>query len=261
VDTLEPIAPGHATRTRPARRFRKISEEIADELRTRIGRGELSEGDLLPNERHLQEEFEVSRPTLREAMRILEAEGLIVTPRGGSKGSRITSPSADQAARYAGLILQVRGATIGDIFVLRTLVEPTAARLVAERTDRPDLRELRSIVDQLSQTRSNPRETARLLQAFDQKLLEMSGNEALNLTGQIIAHIIKMHLHTVPETVTGMTSENLKGMERGPDFLSEILDAIEIGNGPLAEQLTRARALQTEDFHRRRTAQRLSVVG
>jgi len=245
--------------TRP-RRFRKMAEVISDELRARIGRGELAEGDLLPNERLLQEEFEVSRPTLREALRILEAEGLIVSPRGGSKGARITAPSADQAARYAGLILQVRGATIADVFALRTLVEPAAARMVAERPDR-NVTKLRAIIDQMRDTGPNPRELGRLIHKFDETLLAMSGNEALSLVGQMMSQIASLHLGSIPETLAGMPEENIKGIERGPDLLDQAVDAIQSGNGPLAEQLLRARALQNEDWHRRRTNERLSVVG
>ena len=242
------------------RRYMKMAEVIASELRARIARGDLAEGDLLPNERLLQEEFGVSRPTLREAMRVLEAEGLIVTPRGGSKGSRVTSPSAQQAAQYAGMILQVRGATISDIFQLRTLVDPAAARLLALRKDRPDLTPLRRIVDAMDKERSNPRELARMLHTFDQTLLAMSGNEALNLVGQMMAHILSLHLHTIPETVAGLPAVNRKGVQRGPSVLYEILEAIEAGAGDLAEQLMRARTLQNEDWHRRRLDERLSVM-
>jgi|KBSSwiStaDraftv2_1062776.scaffolds.fasta_scaffold05835_8 GntR family transcriptional regulator, transcriptional repressor for pyruvate dehydrogenase complex len=252
--------PADYAEARPQRRYQKMSEVIADELRARIAQGELSDGDLLPNEQQLQEQFGVSRPTLREAMRILEAEGLIITPRGGTKGSRITLPTADHAAKYAGLILQVRGATVADIFALRTLVEPAAARLAAERKDRPDVEPLRRIVDLMGAERSNPRELARLLQAFDHTLVSMSDNEALKLVGQMMTHILRLHLHTIPETVEELPAANVQGIKRGPALLHEVVEAIEAGNGPLAEQLMRARTLQNEDWHRRRMAERLSVM-
>ena len=179
--------PPSATADRPGAakvRVKKMSEVIADRLRARIARGEIAGGDLLPNERTLQEEFGVSRPTLREAMRILEAEGLLVTPRGGSKGAKITSPSSSQAARYAGLILQVRGTTLADVFALRTLVEPAAARLVAEMKVRPDLSALRALLVQAERP-SDLRQLTLLMNAFDRGLLELSGNEALSLVGEI----------------------------------------------------------------------------
>lgn len=255
-----PTSPPPAPPREAGRRYRKASEVIADELRARIACGDLVDGDLLPNEKSLQEEFDVSRPTLREAMRILEAEGLLVTSRGGPKGSRVTLPSARHAARYAGLILQVRGATISDIFALRTLVEPAAARLIAEREPRPDLGELRRLLDEMGEARANPREVARKLHAFDQALLALSGNEALNLVGQMMAHILSLHLHTIPETVAALPEANARGIAQGPGPLYEMLDAIAQGNGALAEQLMRTRTLQNEDWHRRRMTERLNLA-
>jgi GntR family transcriptional repressor for pyruvate dehydrogenase complex len=64
---------------RPEQTFRvpKMAEMISDHLRRQIVRGELSEGDVLPSEQELQTRFNVSRPTLREAFRILESESRI----------------------------------------------------------------------------------------------------------------------------------------------------------------------------------------
>jgi len=249
------IAGGRHT---PARR-RKVSEVIADELRARIGRGELAEGDLLPNERLLCEQFDVSRPTLREAMRLLEVEGLIVTPRGGSKGAQVITPNADQAARYAGLLLQIRGASIADIFTLRTLVAPAAARMLAERADR-DVAELRALLVQVRQAGLNPREIGRVSNQFDRTLLALSGNEALNLVGQMMAVIVSEHLDSIPEELDSLPAENVRLIRRGPDLLDQMVDAIESGNAALAEQLMRARALQTEELQRRAAPEKLRVI-
>src|SRR3546814_19711195 len=82
---------------------------------------------------HLIAEFEVSRPTIREAVRILESEGLVTVARGARGGARVSSPNYEMVARAAGITLQSQGVTIGDLYEMRTLNEPTAARLVAER--------------------------------------------------------------------------------------------------------------------------------
>ncbi|MET0362886.1 MAG: winged helix-turn-helix domain-containing protein, partial [Sphingobium sp.] len=61
---------------------------MADHLRMEIGTGHIKNADLLPPEPELMARFAVSRPTLREAIRILETEGLVTTSRGGRKGAR-----------------------------------------------------------------------------------------------------------------------------------------------------------------------------
>jgi len=76
-------------------RLREKPQKIADELRSLIVSGELSEGDSLGHEPDLVERFGVSRPSLREALRILEAEGLVTVVRGvrGKYGSQYLSPA------------------------------------------------------------------------------------------------------------------------------------------------------------------------
>ena len=79
-------------------------------------------------------QFGVSRPTLRKAFRILEAEDLISVKRGSRGGARVTQPSLSVAARYVGLLLQVQGTTIADVYEARMVLEARAcARLLARR--------------------------------------------------------------------------------------------------------------------------------
>src|SRR3546814_12149929 len=61
---------------------------------------------------HLIAEFEVSRPTIREAVRILESEGLVTVARGARGGARVSSPNYEMVARAAGITLQSQGVTI-----------------------------------------------------------------------------------------------------------------------------------------------------
>jgi DNA-binding FadR family transcriptional regulator len=86
-----------------------MAELVAQQLRRQIIRGELPEGAALPSEAALMTRFGVSRPTLREAFRVLESEGLINVRRGAHGGARVQVPSGEAAARYAGLVLEFRG--------------------------------------------------------------------------------------------------------------------------------------------------------
>src|ERR1700722_2647023 len=120
-------------------RVPKAAELVAAHVRRQIVTRQLHEGDALPSETALMAEFNIARPTLREAFRILESEGLITVRRGARGGARVQEPSTDVAARYAGFVLQHRGVTLDDVLDARLIVEAPAARMLAGRRDRVSL--------------------------------------------------------------------------------------------------------------------------
>ena len=81
-------------------------------------------GFRLPPEGQLMESLGISRPTLREAFRILEAEGLISVVRGSRTGAKVHQPSVDLVSRYAGYVLESRGTTVADLYQARLAIEP-----------------------------------------------------------------------------------------------------------------------------------------
>src|ERR1700742_2157648 len=97
-------------------RVPKAAELIASQLRREIVRGDLGENEALPPQSALMEQFMVSRPTLREAFRILESEGLLSVRRGAHGGARVHKPKPDVAARYAAHVLQSQGTLLSDVF-------------------------------------------------------------------------------------------------------------------------------------------------
>ena len=92
----------------------KTAELVAGTLRRMVVDGQLTDGDFLPNEAELMTHFGVSRPTLREAVRVLESERLVEVRRGSRTGARVRVPGPEIVARPAGLLLELSGATIAD---------------------------------------------------------------------------------------------------------------------------------------------------
>ena len=80
----------------------RLADMVASVLRDRIVNGELGNGDLLPKQDELLEEFRISRPSLREALRILESEGLLTVRRGNVGGSVVEAPNAESSAYMFG---------------------------------------------------------------------------------------------------------------------------------------------------------------
>ena len=113
---------------------RRIAETVAAELRERILSGRTA--DRLPTQDQLVCDFGVSYPSVREALRILETEGLVTVRRGSVGGAEVHRPDQATGAYHLGLLLQGSGVTLGDLAGGLLLLEPMCAAEVARRADR-----------------------------------------------------------------------------------------------------------------------------
>src|SRR2546423_3466595 len=134
----------------PLQRVRKAYEQVYDQLRELIMRGELERGQRLPGEAELAREFGVSRGTVREALRLLAAHNLIRTAKGAGGGSFVTLPTADHVSEVLQanirLLNESREVTAEEMLETRELLEPFAARMAAERRTDEDLERLRACI-------------------------------------------------------------------------------------------------------------------
>lgn len=153
--------------------------------------------------------FGVSRPTLREAFRILEAEALIRIRRGPGGGARVVSPDLAVAARYAGLLLQVGGTTIADVCDARTMIESAAARLLAARRTRQDLADLNSCLDDMAALADGFGDSvdgdafSDATQRFHDLILDRAGNRTVVVLAGILREIVSAHLSVAVHRTMG----------------------------------------------------------
>ncbi|WP_293237815.1 FCD domain-containing protein [Mycolicibacterium sp.] len=113
---------------------RRIAETVASELREGILAGRMA--DRLPTQDQLVSDFGVSYPSVREALRILETEGLVTVRRGSVGGAEVHRPDQSSGAYHLGLLLQGAQVTLGDLAEGLLLLEPMCAGEVARRSDR-----------------------------------------------------------------------------------------------------------------------------
>jgi GntR family transcriptional regulator, transcriptional repressor for pyruvate dehydrogenase complex len=197
VASLPPLAPMvTANPAGPGRRgvrAPKTAELVAGTLRRMIVDGKLKDGDFLPNEPELMTHFGVSRPTLREAVRVLESERLVEVRRGSRTGARIRVPGPEIVARPAGLLLELSGATIADVLVARSAIEPLAARLLASDGKAKAFDELEQILlDELPESGEAPQFAAATAR-FHLRLVELSGNATLSMIAGMLHEITERH--------------------------------------------------------------------
>ncbi len=120
----------------------KSCDVLAAELRKRIIDGEFRNGDALPVERELVLQTGLSRSSVREALRILETEGLVQTKPGRYGGTVVNLPSAELLAGQVNLFVRGRRIARQEIITAREAIEPALARLAALNRDAQDLAEL-----------------------------------------------------------------------------------------------------------------------
>ena len=177
--------------TAPLRRP-KAAELVAGELRHQIVSGQLKPGDKLHPENVLQGEFAISRPTLREALRLLESESLISISRGKHGGARVRSLDLGAAARQVGVYLQIEGATLQDVWLARTIIEPPAVGLLAARRSPTAFAELETnIAAAREAAQLDPIRYADLSAEFSILITRHCGSKTIHLLASLIHDIIR----------------------------------------------------------------------
>lgn len=141
------VAPSPFPLSRGRVRVNRVADVVADRIRELIVAGDLSDGDRLPRLDVLLDQFGVSAPSMREALRILESEGLITVQRGSVGGAVVHRPDARTAAYIVGLVLRSEGTELRDVNEGMALLEPVCALRCARRPDRattvvPELRKI-----------------------------------------------------------------------------------------------------------------------
>jgi GntR family transcriptional regulator, transcriptional repressor for pyruvate dehydrogenase complex len=122
----------------------RIYEEVVSQIHALIRDGRFKAGDQLPAERELAETFKVSRTSVREALRALETQGLIVS-RTGTGNFVADLPVESLIGPLARLLIDEKKA-LADVFEMRKLIEPHIAALAAERATRNDIAQLKNIL-------------------------------------------------------------------------------------------------------------------
>lgn len=214
-------------------RIPKTAELVANRIRSRIISGELTEGDSLPSEGLLLRQFGVSRPTLREAFRILETERLIAVSRGSRTGARVSRPHVKSVSRYASFVLQSNGVGVPDLFEARLAIELFAVRRLARKPNKAKLNRLSEELDRIVDLNKDDQAKEFFIGMTEahRLLVEIGGNETLHfmiqmlqdLMEQVKLRIVAMHAQsTVAERATALKS------------FRKLITLIETGDGEAA---------------------------
>jgi GntR family transcriptional repressor for pyruvate dehydrogenase complex len=170
-----------------------MAEVLASELRTRILTRQLLPGASLLSEAALMEAYQVSRPTIREALRLLEAQRLISVRRGSHQGPTVSLPDITVAAKSLAIQLQLHDTTLADVNAFRRIFEPMGAALAAEQAADEDLETLELILRDGEAARGDFAAYAVQSWRFHLALITLSRNTTMEVVALLLQKVSEQH--------------------------------------------------------------------
>jgi GntR family transcriptional repressor for pyruvate dehydrogenase complex len=219
----------------------KLYEQVVDQIRRQIISSSLKDGDQLPNERTLAEQFRVSRTVVREAIKTLAKEGLVEVRHG--RGTFVIDGTSQALRRSLDLMIsigQVGGITDNDMVEIRQILEPGIAALAATRATEQDIADLREAVAIMDANMDNVSVYISADSNFHLTLAKATYNALISI---ILDPIVDL-LHRQRERIFHVVD----GPARGQYHHKRILDAI-VGRDPeRAREAMRAHMKQVREF-------------
>jgi GntR family transcriptional repressor for pyruvate dehydrogenase complex len=229
-----------ALKTKPVQRDSKVSETVAREIARRIGAARLKPGTQLESEAQMLATYGVARASLREALRILEVNGLVTIKAGPGGGPVVAGVSTRDFGRMSTLYFQAGNMTFRELIESRIVMEPVMARLAAERSDPKLIERLLGLTTVLESDEAYLHTSAE----FHRLVASMSDNRILNL----FSHSLEDIFH---DRVSGMLFPASR-REKVVEVHAAIARAIARGEAAKAERLMRDHMLEYAKYVERR---------
>lgn len=222
---------GTPRRSRPVR--------VAEAIKTLIVDEGLRAGDRLPSEGALIERFQMAKSTIREAMRILEAEGIVTTRTGPGGGSFVRAVSSERANALLANYFYFQNLSIDEIYKVRRVLEPELAAAVAGQLSKSQLAELESILaiyPKAPKTAEEEREHHMAALRFHRRLAEFADNRLLGFIIGFLSRVLSdltvyRHLYEPPNEAL---------WREGRDHQMALLAALRDGDPAAARRIMRS---------------------
>ena len=198
----------------------RVSQVIVDQIKVLLREGKLTIGDRLPSERDLCQRFGVSRVTVREALRVLEASGLIEIRVGARGGAFVSTPSKERLGEGLADLMTLAPLTPANITEARRVIEVGILPFVVERATEEDVVGLRRLVDEGYEALSKDAYTMSLSASFHVAISACAHNPAIETLVQSFHGPMLLSLRQAQIVAPAMG-------RRGTDEHAALVDAIE----------------------------------
>ncbi len=185
----------------------RASGEIVSQIERAIFATELSPGDRLQSERELAEQFGVSRITVRDALRVLEARGLIRVKVGAMGGAFVEEANTDRVAESISTLIKLRRMTLSELAEARKVVEAATAELAAQRADAAAVSRLQQNVERARPLLREPITHADASMDFHVELARAAGNEVLYATVEAYRELLVPSIRDLRDPKSGRATQ------------------------------------------------------
>ena len=169
---------------------KRYSDQIVEQIQTRILTNHLKVGTGLPSELELAQEFQVSRSVIREALRILEISGLVQIKKGPSGGIFVSNRLHKPIKKSLSNMVDSGGVTIDHLFDVRLLIEPYIAMEAALHADNEDVKKIQELIQDSSLHKNDPLRLKKNNLNFHLLLARASGNPVLSILLESVFEIL-----------------------------------------------------------------------
>ena len=212
---------------------------VSESIKDWIASAGLSPGDRLPQEAELIKRFSVSKGTIREALKVLETQGLIQTRTGPGGGAFITEMPAHRARALLANFFFFKDLSIGDIYELRMSLEPELAAELATRLDEAQIAVLKDtmvVYDHPPATIAEEQRQRIAELEFHDRLSEFSDNALLGFVCSFLTSLLKDL--AVCRRIYQRPNPELR--ERGLTYQAQLIEAFEAGDADAARSIMKA---------------------
>jgi GntR family transcriptional repressor for pyruvate dehydrogenase complex len=183
-------------------RKERVSDQIRTVLKQAILDGHFKPGDKFPPEVEIAAKYRVSKASAREALREMEAEGLIQKKRGVFGGSFVAAPGPEKIMDVVNNAYLFGDVTASDLAALRRILEPGLAALAADRRTEDDLAAMADCIDRVAQSIDNGTPDQTLAISFHTRIAEACHNPFISALMASLVHVFQQVLAKTPDLET-----------------------------------------------------------
>ena len=227
----------------------KVFQDVVAQIQEAILDGRLKTGDTLPSERQLKDMFNISRGTLREALRVLEQKGLIEIKLGVGGGSVVKDVNEDQVSESLALLIRSQKVSLNHLAEFREDVEGIIAAHAAKRCTEADISQLRELLKKARKC---------LDQGTSQRDAFIEIDKQIHMTLAAVSQnpIYISVLHSVHENIHRYYEKYLSVAERelheNYEDLCDLVDRVEKGQADEARELARDHVHRFNQYMKKR---------